>query len=193
MHVQLCKRHTSQAAHCQEIESYAHQGPTESDFIWVDFSWVIHASEYSPQETLKYLQALKSSSRENQTSQIYVVSDYFTKWPEAYPLSNQEATTVAQVLVKEFVSRFGVPKELHSDQGRNFESSVFQEMYRFLGIKKTRTTALHPQSDGMVEHYNRTLATQLCLFVDNHQKDWDQHVPLLLRLCSPLQDMHLFL
>lgn len=111
---------------------------------------------------------------------ILVVSDYFTKWPEAYPLSNQEATTVAEVLVKEFVSPLGVPRELHSDQGHNFESSVFQEMCRLLGIKKTRTTALHPQSDGMVERYNRTLATQLSLFVDNHQKDWDQHVLLLL-------------
>ena len=47
-----------------------------------------------------------------------VVSDYFTKWPEAYSLPNQEATTVAEVLVKEFVSRFGVPRELYSDQGR---------------------------------------------------------------------------
>ena len=111
---------------------------------------------------------------------LLVGSDYFTKWPEAYSLPNQEATTVAEVLVKEFVSRFGVPRELHSDQGRNFESSVFQEMCRLLGIKKTRTTALHPQSDGMVERYNRTLATQLALFVDSHQKDWDQHVPLLL-------------
>ena len=69
---------------------------------------------------------------------------------------------------------FGVPRELHSDQGR------FQEMRQSLGIKKTRTTALHPQSDGMVERYNRTLATQMSLFVDNHQKGLDQHVPLLL-------------
>ena len=42
--------------------------------------------------------------------------DYFTKWPEAYPLSNLEATTVSEVLVKEFVSRFGVLREIHSDQ-----------------------------------------------------------------------------
>ena len=108
---------------------------------------------------------------------ILVVSDYFTKWPEAYRLSNQEATTVAEVLVKEFVSRFGVPGELHSNQSRNFESSVFQEMCRLLGIKKTRTTALHPQSGSMVKRYNRTLATQLSLTI---KKDWDQHVPLLL-------------
>ena len=104
--------------------------------------------------------------------------DYFTKWPEAYPIPNQEATTVAEVLVKELVSRFGVPVELHSDQGRNFESRVFQEMCRILGIKKTRTTPLHPQSDGMVERYNRTIEHQLAIFVEENRRDWD--IPLLL-------------
>ena len=83
--------------------------------------------------------------------------DYFTKWPEAYGLSNQEAGTVALVLVNEFISRYGVPAEIHSDQGRNFECAVFTEMCQLLGIHKTRTTALHPQSDGVVGRYNRTL------------------------------------
>ena len=49
-----------------------------------------------------------------------------------------------------------------------------------LGIHRTRTTALHPQSDGMVERYNRTLENQLATFVQDHQKDWDLHLPLLL-------------
>lgn len=111
---------------------------------------------------------------------ILVVMDYFTKWPEAYPLPDQGAVTVARVLVQELVCRFGVPLRLHSDQGRNFEAEVFSEMCNLLGIKKTRTTPLHPQSDGMVERYNRTLKTQLTLFVDDHQRDWDCYVPLLL-------------
>ena len=111
---------------------------------------------------------------------LLVVMDYFSKWPEAYALPNQEAKTVATVIVNEFVCRFGVPLELHSDQGTNFESAVFQEMCLLLGIKKTRTTPLHPESDGMVERYNRTLKTQLSLFVAEHQKDWDKYVPLLL-------------
>lgn len=111
---------------------------------------------------------------------LLVVMDYFSKWPEAYALPNQEAKTVATVIVNEFVCRFGVPLELHSDQGTNFESAVFQEMCLLLGIKKTRTTPLHPETDGMVERYNRTLKTQLSLFVAEHQKDWDKYVPLLL-------------
>ena len=111
---------------------------------------------------------------------LLVVIDYFSKWPEAYALPNQEAKTVATVIVNEFVCRFGVPLELHSDQGTNFESAVFQEMCSLLGIKKTRTTPLHPEADGMVKRYNRTLKTQLSLFVAEHQKDWDKYVPLLL-------------
>jgi len=111
---------------------------------------------------------------------ILIAMDYFSKWPEAYALPNQEAVTVADVLVSQFFSRFGVPGELHSDQGQNFESSVFQEVCTLLGIHKTRTTALHPQSDGMVERYNRTIEAQLATFFQDHQKDWDRHLPLLL-------------
>ncbi len=79
---------------------------------------------------------------------VLVAMDYFSKWPEAYALPAQDAKSVAEVLVNQFVSRFGVPLELHSDQGTNFESATFKEMCRILGIKKTRTTPLHPNQMG---------------------------------------------
>lgn len=63
---------------------------------------------------------------------FFVAMDYFSKWPEAYALPNQEAKTVAGVLVNEFVCRFEVPLQLHSDQGTNFESAVFREMCNLL-------------------------------------------------------------
>ncbi|GFY21665.1 retrovirus-related Pol polyprotein from transposon 412 [Trichonephila clavipes] len=85
---------------------------------------------------------------------ILVVKDYFTKWPEAYPIPNQEASTVAEVLVQHWISRFRVPLQLHSYQGRNFDSAVCKRLCEILAINKTRTTALHPQSDGMVERFN---------------------------------------
>jgi transposase InsO family protein len=111
---------------------------------------------------------------------ILVVMDYFTKWPEAYPLQDQEAETVAESLVTQFVSRYKVPLQLHSDQGSNFESALFGHMCKLLGIHKTRTTALYPQSDGMVERFNRTMAQHLAIFIEKNQKDWDRHLPFLL-------------
>ena len=81
---------------------------------------------------------------------IMVIGDYFTKWVEAYAIPNQEVTIVAKKLVHYFCCRYGAPMEIHTDQGRNFESRVFKELCRLLGIRKTRTTPLHPQSDGMV-------------------------------------------
>ena len=105
---------------------------------------------------------------------IPLVVDYFTKWPVAFPLPNQEATTVAEVIVKEYVYRYGVPLSLHSDQGRNFESHLIQEMCSLLGINKTRTTPLHPQSDGLVERMNCTLEPQLSLLLSRPE----QHLPV---------------
>ena len=110
---------------------------------------------------------------------ILVVSDYFMKWTGSFAIPNQEAETVADIIVREFVSRFGVPRQLHIDQGGNFESRLFQEMCRILEIDKTRTTTLRPQSDGMVERFNRTLEAMLSKFVSENQKDWDI-VPLCM-------------
>ena len=64
---------------------------------------------------------------------LLVAMDYFTKWPEVYAIPNQEASTVADTLVTHFFCRFGVPIELHSDQGRNFESRLMQEVLERLG------------------------------------------------------------
>ena len=84
------------------------------------------------------------------------------------------------MLVEEFVARFGIPRQIHSDQGRNFESKVFQEMCKLLGMDKTRPTPLHPQSDGMVERFNRTIEGMLFKFVAENQRDWDSHLPILM-------------
>jgi hypothetical protein len=88
---------------------------------------------------------------------LLIAMDYFTKWPEVYPIPNQEASTVAENLVTNFFCRFGVPRELHSDQGHNFEAHVLQEVLQRLGVSKMRTTPLHTQSDGMVERYIKTI------------------------------------
>ena len=59
---------------------------------------------------------------------ILVISDYFSKWVEAFPMENMEALTVAKILVNEFITRFGVPEVIHMDQGRNFESALIKDL-----------------------------------------------------------------
>ncbi|GFS49136.1 retrovirus-related Pol polyprotein from transposon 412 [Trichonephila clavipes] len=97
-----------------------------------------------------------------------------------YPIPDQEASTVAEVLVQHWISRFGVPLQLLSDQGRNFDSAVCKRLCEILAIDKTRTTALHPQSDGMVERFNRTILNSLSLLVSGNQQDWDKKLPFFL-------------
>ena len=84
---------------------------------------------------------------------------------------------MAEKLVSEFIYRFGVPRELYSDQGTNFESKVFGEICKLLDIEKTHTTPLHPQSHGQVERFSRTLIEMLCGKIKEDQKDWDLQLP----------------
>jgi hypothetical protein len=87
---------------------------------------------------------------------------------EAYAIPNHEASTLAEALVTNFFLRFGVPRELHSNQARNFESCLIQEVLQRLGVSKTPTTPLHPQSDGMVERYIKTVEEHLRKAVAPH-------------------------
>jgi len=74
---------------------------------------------------------------------ILVVMDYFTKWPEAYTFPNQEAGVVAQVFVEGFVCRHGIPEELHTDQGRHFESQLLKEVCSLVN-SENKDNALKP-------------------------------------------------
>ena len=116
----------------------------------------------------------------NGNKYILVVSDYFTRWIEAFPIPNQEALTVARVFVNEYVCRYGVPVQLHTDQGRNFESKMVEEMCKILEIDKTRTSPYHPQSDGMVERFNRMLEAMLAKYVSRNHEDWDDHLQIVM-------------
>jgi hypothetical protein len=80
---------------------------------------------------------------------------------------------MAEALVKNLFCRFGIPWELHRDQDRKFESRLLQEILQRLGVSKTPTTPLHPQSDCMVERYIKAVEEHLRKVVTSqHQKDW---------------------
>ena len=107
---------------------------------------------------------------------IMSVIDYYTKYAEAEALPNQEAETVVRVLEQIF-ARHGMPSVLITDQGRNFESHLVASMCQLFGIKKRRTTAYHPQTDGLYERFNAILKALLRMRVNQDKDDWDEQLP----------------
>lgn len=87
--------------------------------------------------------------------------DRRSRWPEAFPIKDISAETVAKFVYEGWITRFGCPIRLTSDQGRQFESNLFAELMKVMGIHKIRTTAYHPQSNGIVERWHRSLKAAL--------------------------------
>ena len=110
---------------------------------------------------------------------ILLVQDQFTKWIECYAIPDQTAATVAHKIVYEFISRFGSPLTIHSDQGRNYESQLFHQVCNLLEVKKVHCTPFHPQANGGVEAFNKTLLDMISMYVDKQQRNWDKYLPLL--------------
>jgi len=109
---------------------------------------------------------------------LLVLQDYFTKWADAIPLLYQTANRISAELVK-FFCTYGSPLSIHSDQGRNFESTIFTQVLQAFGVSKSQTTPYHPQGDGMIEHFNCTLLQLLRSYVTSHG-DWEAHLPHVL-------------
>ena len=111
---------------------------------------------------------------------VIVFMDYLTKWVEAFPTADQQATTVAELMIEHIVCRHGVPEELLSDRGTNFLSDIMMKLCSLLGIKKINTSGYHPQTDGLVEKFNSTLQAMIAKSGDVNGMEWDKRLPLLL-------------
>ena len=111
---------------------------------------------------------------------IVVVTDYLTKWTEAYATTNQTAENVASILVKEFICRYGIPIQIHSDKGAQFEGEIFKHICRLLNIRKTNTTSYHPSGDGQVERANRVIIDTLAKLTQDDQNSWDDKLPFVM-------------
>ena len=111
---------------------------------------------------------------------VIVFQDFFTKWPMVYPVPDQKALRIAQLIAEEIVRFFGVPEALLSDRGTNLLSHLVLNVCKLLGVKKLNTTSYHPQCDGMVERFNHTLKTMLRKHASKFGAQWDNYLPGVL-------------
>ena len=137
----------------------------------------LHASEPWEVVSIDFLTSLPLTASGNK--HLLVCCDHFTRWVEVFPLPDMSASTVARVLTHELFSRFGCPRQLHSDCAANFKGELIAEVCRLMGIRKTSTTSFHPQGNSRCERMMRTIIEMLSKYLDNHL-EWDQHLPLLM-------------
>uniref|UniRef100_A0AAY4C672 Gypsy retrotransposon integrase-like protein 1 n=1 Tax=Denticeps clupeoides TaxID=299321 RepID=A0AAY4C672_9TELE len=111
---------------------------------------------------------------------VLVVTDHYTRYAQAFPTKDQKSSTVAKVLWEKFFIHYGLPRQVHSDQGRDFECHLIHDLLKMLGVKKSRTTPYHPQGDPQPERFNRTLLNMLGTLSTEDKSKWSQHISFLV-------------
>ncbi len=110
---------------------------------------------------------------------ILTVADHFSKWLGAYPMKNQEAATIVDILVKNVLTVFGMPKQILSDNGTNFQSMLFKELCNKMKIDKLSTTIFKSSTNGLSERSHRSINSMLAKIIDDNQKNWAELLPFV--------------
>lgn len=110
---------------------------------------------------------------------ILVATDVFTKYVEIWAVPNQTAEVCASIILNDVIARWGAPLTIHTNQGAAFESRMFGKLCQMLSVKKTRSRARHPQGNGQVERFNRTLLRMVRAYLVDQQDDWDMYLGCL--------------
>ncbi|KFD58638.1 LOW QUALITY PROTEIN: hypothetical protein M513_00331 [Trichuris suis] len=152
--------------HCQRAKVHRH---TNTEEISATFSpFCVHVDIVGPlplSDGCKYL---------------LTAVDRFTRWPEAWPVRDISARTVAETFLANWIARFGVPRQITTDQGRQFESHLWTALNKLMGTKHTPTSAYRPQANGLVERFHCQLKTALIARMHAFGIKWTLALPLVL-------------
>jgi hypothetical protein len=110
---------------------------------------------------------------------IIVAMDYFTKWPEARAVEKATAEETVKFIMDEIICRHGCPKKILSDRGSHFNNKIVEELMKKFEIKHNLSTPYHPQTNGLVERFNKTLCESLAKLSEN-EDDWDEKISSVL-------------
>jgi hypothetical protein len=111
---------------------------------------------------------------------ICVMTNAFSKYTEMVCIESKFADVVARAFFERWICRFSVPKLLMSDQGREFNNKVIDELCLIFGVKKKRTSPYHPETNAQAEVYNKMIIKYMKAQLDNDTTlDWEEHIPAL--------------
>ena len=111
---------------------------------------------------------------------IIVTVDYFTKWAEAKPLATITKEKIRNFMWQAIICRFGIPRALVSNNGKQFDNAKFKDFCAELGIKNSYSSLAHPQSNGQAEVTIRTLKAALKTKLEDLKGKWVEYLPEVL-------------
>ena len=130
--------------------------------------------------TLVHLDYLKIEPSKGNIENVLIVTDHFTRYAQAFPSKSQTVLATAKLMWNNFILHYGFPSKIITDQGRNFESKLIENLCQVAGVKKLRTSPYHPQTNGQCELFNSTLLNMLGTLTPEQKKDWKSHAPAMV-------------
>ncbi|CEP07117.1 hypothetical protein [Parasitella parasitica] len=110
---------------------------------------------------------------------VLVIMEYLSKWAVTCALKSYDTDSIAQVLLYDVVLKYGLPSRIISDNGSSYISDGMTMVLDRLGISRSLTSVEHPQSDGLVERFNRTLKASLSIVAGQEPNTWCEYLPFV--------------